>query len=345
MRNFIKWLIREETDVERLNSREIMLFKMINEKYKELGTKQKIINYIEDLLKYLGLERGASQFYYLLWKSNFRKTGDYSSIPPEEFIGPTSLPARTITNTKAHQFVRGKVPFRGSNLQGKWGKDRNGVDYYVVISYGWYPIYLFKYNRWYKITNSYSSSTGKQISNANPIGYDDDIKKEIFYVNKGEMEKLMAGSTHEDIIKEKPKKLVASKENMLSKIPKFAQDWGYGDNYTPMKVKFKITDVREENNKGVVDVTIYDAGKRETVPNSWGGERATRKMVPSQGGYLRGEIPNVDKQKVENIVKNKIIYNFKDYIGTWPAYDGITFDMETNPDKFTLKFNFIHEKE
>ena len=45
MRNFIKWLIREETDVERLNSREIMLFKMINEKYKELGTKQKIIKH------------------------------------------------------------------------------------------------------------------------------------------------------------------------------------------------------------------------------------------------------------------------------------------------------------
>ena len=67
-------------------------------------------------------------------------------------------------------------------------------------------------------------------------------------------------------------------------------------------------------------------------------------MIPSQGGYLRGELPNVSKEKVENTVKDRIIHNFKDYVGKHPYYDN-TYNLEKFADKQTIKFNFIHEYE
>jgi hypothetical protein len=336
MKDIIKRLLSEELD-----RREILLFNKLNQKKSELKNKKNIIDYIEHLTKMLGMDPETAEYYYQLWKQNYRKEGDYGKIPKEDIITNKKMTPRTMSNTKVSVFAKARAPFKGSNLRGDWFEDGKGVEYYAIISYGWYPIYIFKEGVWYKVTDSYSSSTGRQISNANPINYDSDIEQEVIYVSRKEMGKLQDGATYDEIMRGKVEGLVKGKEDFISKRPRFAQDWGYGEDYTPIKVKFKITDIREEGDRAVIDVTIEDAGVRQKVPDKWGGENTTRRMVPSQGGYLRGEIPNVDKEKVERTITNRIVNNFKDYVGRWPLYRDGNYDLD--PTK--IRFNFIHEYE
>lgn len=340
MKSLIKQILKEELD-----TREVILFDAINSKLKELKTKSNIIEYISDTCKYLGIDPKMAQYYYLLWKSNYRKEGGYNKISPEEFIGPKDLPQRTISNPQSKNFVMAKAPFKGSNLEGHWGTDKYGVDYYVVTSYRWYPIYLFKQDKWYRTSNTYSSSTSRQISNSDPIGHGKNIERDFTWVTKGEMDALMYGATYEDIMKSKVKNIVKKKDEFISKKPKFAKNYGWGNDYTPMKTRFKVTDIRDEDNKAVVDVTVDDAGTRERQPNRRGtGEEVTNRMVPSEGGYLRGEVPGVTKEKVEQIIKNHITHNFKDYVGKFPKYSDSGYDFEETPEKHAIKFNFIHTK-
>lgn len=339
-----KILLREYDKSKPLNNREVILFNKLNEKNKEYKTKSEKISLIKDLCKYLGLDPDLSQYYYLLWKSNYRKSGDYGNVSPEEFIGPRDLPQRTISNTKANQFAKAKAPFKGSNLKGYWGTDDKGVEYYVITSYSWYPIYLFKQDKWYRASNTYSSSTSRQMANANPVSYDDYLGHDITWVTKQEMDALMRNATYEDIMNFKVKDIVKKKEQFISKKPKFATNWGWGVGFTPIKVRFKVTDIREENGKAIVDVTIDDAGERERNP---GNMETTNRMIPSEGGYLKGSIPGVNKEKVEDTIKNRIIHNFKDYVGKFPNYVGDIkgYDFEATPEKHAIKFNFIHSKE
>ena len=335
MKDLIKILLSEE-----LNKREILLFNKLNAKKPELKNKTNIIEYIKELAKFLGLDPKTAEYYYQLWKQNYRKEGDYGKVPKEELIGPKEMTPRTMSNTKVSAFARAKAPFKGSNLEGRWEKDNKGVEYYVIISYRWYPIYLFKDGHWYKVTESYSSSTGRQIGNANPVNYDENLREDIIYVSPKEMEKLQEGATYEEIMRGKVEGLVQNKEKFISKRSKFAQDWGYGQDYTPSKVKFRITDIRQEGDLAIVDITIEDAGTREMEQRQW-GQTYTNRMIPSQGGYLRGEIPNITKEKVEKVIKNKIVYNFKDYVGRWPEYE----DGEYHLDPTKIRFNFTHKYE
>ncbi len=59
--------------------------------------------------------------------------------------------------------VKSKIPFTGSNTSGYWYRNS-----YVVTSYGWYPIFVFKNNQWYENKNKYSRSTGKQMGQLRP---------------------------------------------------------------------------------------------------------------------------------------------------------------------------------
>jgi hypothetical protein len=66
-------------------------------------------------------------------------------------------------------------------------------------------------------------------------------------------------------------------------------------------------------------------------------------MVPTQGKYVTGEIPDVTKEKVERTIKNKILHNFKQFVGNFPNWTEETgYDLDTYPEKHTVKFNFIH---
>ena len=63
------------------------------------------------------------------------------------------------SNIKARQFVENKIPFTGNNLMGVL---IHGC--YVVYSYGYYPIHVFKDGIWYENTSKYSVTTSKHTS-------------------------------------------------------------------------------------------------------------------------------------------------------------------------------------
>ena len=71
------------------------------------------------------------------------------------------------TNKKSRAFVEAMKPFQGSNLKGEWRKDL-----YVVLSYGWYPLFVYEKNidTWWENSKKYSMSTSKQSTQCAPHG-------------------------------------------------------------------------------------------------------------------------------------------------------------------------------
>jgi hypothetical protein len=335
MKDIIRRIIMEQAEKQGpLTPVEIRLFKELNRGSNKLGSDKKILEKLNEILPFLSLPKKSAKYYLELYKANYRPEGDYQNLTSDEFVNLRDLPAKRTTNTGSDTYSTAKLPFKGSNLYGKWEKDGKGVEYYVIVSYNWYPIYLFKENRWYKAYHPYSSSTSKQMSNVNPIEYDSSVGTDVIFVDKDEMDALRRGATYENIMKEKPKKLSKRKEDFISKRASTIGSRGWGDN---LKVKFKITDIREEGDKAVIDVTIIDAGPREGYGSS--------KMIPSQGKYVTGEIPGVTKEKVEKTIKNKILANFKQFVGNFPKWsEDAGYDLDTYPEKHTVKFNFIHPK-
>jgi hypothetical protein len=295
MKDIIRKIIIEQTEKQSpLSPVEIRLFKELNRDTNKLESDKKILEKLNNILHFLSLPKKSAKYYLELYKANYRPKGDYQNLTSDEFVDLRHLPAKRTTNVTSDTYSTAKLPFKGSNLYGKWEEDNKGVEYYVVVSYNWYPIYLFKQDRWYKVYHPYSSSTSKQMSNVNPIGYDSTVGTDVVYVDKDEMDKLRYGVTYEDIMKAKPKKLAKRKEDFLSKRTSTIGGGRWGGQ---LKVKFKITDIRDEGDKAVIDVTIFDAGPTEG--------NTSNKMVPSQGKYVTGEIPGVTKEKVEKTIKNK----------------------------------------
>ena len=66
-------------------------------------------------------------------------------------------------NKNAKHYVLNFKNFKGSNLIGK-----NTNNAYVVLSYGYYPIFLYKDGIWYENDNSYSHSTKVHMAHTRP---------------------------------------------------------------------------------------------------------------------------------------------------------------------------------
>lgn len=87
-------------------------------------------------------------------------------------LGSTKLYARggeaveKIANGEAGAYVENRIPFKGSNLEGKTLDNGD----YVVLSYGYYPLWYFNMeNReWFGNADKYSVSTSKQMSQSRP---------------------------------------------------------------------------------------------------------------------------------------------------------------------------------
>jgi len=84
-----------------------------------------------------------------------------------------------IANKNAREYVQRMEEFEGNHLSAIKRGDR-----YIVLSYGYYPIYVYTKGQWYKNGNGYSMTTKKQMSQCNPLV--DDMKT----LNPEQMEKL-----------------------------------------------------------------------------------------------------------------------------------------------------------
>ena len=198
----IRKVLKEQSEKNPLSRTEIKFFKILNEKKHEYKTKKDLMNFITSMMPFIGKSEGDGLLYYELYVMNYRPEGDYENITPEEFKDVRKLGKKRTENINAWKFTKAKIPFKGSNLEGEWSTDNYSVPYYVVKSYGWYPIFLFKENQWYEVTDTYSSSTSKQMSNAYPVRYDDNLQEKVIGVSKNEIQTLIYGTlTFQQLVK------------------------------------------------------------------------------------------------------------------------------------------------
>ena len=306
----------------------VKLFKMLNEEKKKNKTRASLIEVIKNYAPYMNIPPEYALYLLELYVLNYRKDGDYSGLTKENFIDPRKNKGKTTTNPKAKLYTVAQLPFRGSNLEGYWSKDYYGKPYYKVVSYGWYPVYIFKDDKWYEVTGKYSSSTSKQMNNANPVKWNDYLDNKVYTLTQDEMKMLEHGKSHDEVMKTKLEKL-KSIEPEISKRKKTAKIYNsYGfENPPNTNIKFKVKSVDIEGDKAIVTVDIYDVV-----------ERRGNKEVPTTQNYLKGEFPNLTTKKVEDKIASKMRGELKDYTGTRFRY------TDEIPPGTKIEFKFNHLK-
>jgi hypothetical protein len=263
-----------------------------------------------------------------LYLLNYRKDGDYSGLNKENFVDPRKQSGKTTPNTRAKLYTIALMPFKGSNLIGQWRKDYKGNPFYEVVSYDWYPVYIFKDDRWYEVTKRYSSSTSRQMENANPVKWSDELEEPVYLLTEKEMDMLKRGISHEEVMKHKVEALKKF-EPELTKRKKTAKAFSWmGDEETAnANIKFKIKSIEEEGDKAIVTVDILDVIRR--------GDNGEE---PTSQNYLKGEMQGMTKEKAEERAKVKIMELLRDYMATRFRYNG------EDPPIQNIFFKFNHLK-
>jgi hypothetical protein len=298
----------------------VRLFKLFNEYKKTAKTKKELLNIIMEYLPMFGIPKTYAIYMLELYLLNFREDGDYSGLNKDNFIDPRNKSGKKTANYQAGDYTKAQLPFQGSNLEGRWTKDRNGVKYYVVKSYGWYPVYIYKEGKWYENFDRYSSSTSKQMYNSQPYAYNNDIDTKVYLMSKNEMNMLESGYSHEDVMKKKKESL---KDDQPSpRITTAKSEYWRGD-IPSLNIKFKISSIEDLGDKNAVIVDIYDVIKTENG-----------KQIPTPENYLKGELGNVTPEKVEKEIEKKLRQNFRQYLG--PKLG--------NQDEELITFRFNHLK-
>jgi len=268
MKELIKRILKEEQESPVLNKKEILLFKYINDNKQNAGTKNEMVKFIQEMLRYFGMSPNDATMYYEIYTANFRPDGDYENLTKENFKDYRQFKQRKVTNNTAYEYAIAKMPFKGSNVEGQWDVNNNNDWYYVVKSYGWYPIFLFINDQWYRTLDTYSSTTRKQMSQVNPVKFDSNLNADVMSVTKGEMERLMDGRYDIERVKtDRVSNFVKVKDKVTNQSKLISGGWG--DN--AHRVNFMIKDVEDVDGKIKISVEVLKAGKmidRKMIPDS-----------------------------------------------------------------------------
>jgi len=297
----VKLIIKEQLEGQGdnpLSEKEIRLFKYLNKHKQDMGNQSKMLAFVKTMMPFVGRPESDARFYYEVYTANYRPEGDYENLDKTTFRNFREFKQRKTPNNNAYQFSSAKIPFKGSNLEGYWDVNRKNEWYYVVKSYNWYPVYLFINNQWYVVSNTYSSSTSKQMSHANPVRYNSGLDAKVISVTKSEMSNLIDGKSLDDV---KSERVTNFGEKFASSLigTKKLLSIGWGDNRK--KVNYTISNVKSEDGKIKIEVTINKAGTVE----------GTNKMVINPEGYVH---PSPFSEDLEDGIKSKIMMDNKDYL-------------------------------
>jgi hypothetical protein len=303
MKNLIKQILKEQlegTGDKPLSEKEIRLFKYLNTHKKETKTQAALLDLVSTMMPMIGKNPNEARFYYEVYTANFRPDGDYENLDKNNFKDYREFKQRKTPNNNAYVYTGSKIPFKGSNLEGTWNVNRKNEWYYVVTSYNWYPIYLFINNQWYRVSNNWSSSTSKHLSNANPNrkNYDSNLQQEVTSVTPDEIKSIMDGKSLTDV---KTNRVSNFKEKFAEALKSTSKLISIGWGEDKKKVKYTITDVSEENGKIKFDIRINKAGTVE----------GTNKMVVNPDGYIH---PSPFSEDLEEGIAQRIMYDNKDYL-------------------------------
>jgi len=308
------------------------LFKILDEEKKKKKKRAEIIEVIENVAPYMNIPSEYALYLLELYLLNYNKYGDYSELTKGNFVDPRKQPGKTTSNTRAKLYTVAQMPFKGANLIGRWSKDNNGKPFYEVVSYDWYPVYIFKDDKWYEIVDKYSSSTSRQMSNSNPVHWSNELEDVVYLLTREEMNMLKRGMSHEQIMKHKVESLKKF-EPELTKRKKTAKSysWFGGDNevqFANSNIKFKVKSVETDGDKATVVVDILDVVMRDDG-----------KEVKTPQNYLKGEIQGMNKERAEERVKIKVMELLRNYMATRFRYNG------EDPPMQNIFFKFNHLKQ
>lgn len=102
-------------------------------------------------------------------------------------LNNTKIKTMKTSNKESHNFTTNRIEFQANNLS---AENQNGC--YVVKSYGYYPIFIYKNGQWYENESRYSMTTAKQMTQTS-YGIRHLAKK----VSNKEMHNLMNGKTEQ----------------------------------------------------------------------------------------------------------------------------------------------------
>jgi hypothetical protein len=136
-------------------------------------------------------------------------------------------------------------------------------------------------------------------------------------VDKKEMEILTSRGGLDKVIESRRESMIRYKDLYKSRYKeKLITPW---DSDTPVKIRFKMKDIKQKNNDILIEVEVVDVFRREGS-----------KIVKTGEDYLKGEIEGASKKEVEDRVEN---FMKKELYGYFPQ------NVDLN-----IKFKFKHSK-
>lgn len=298
MRELIRKILREESSKSGpLSDLEIYIFKFLNDNIKSSKPSLKEIEVVLNQYKSMfNIKPGDVSNYANIYKYNYRQDGSYEDITHDDFIDLMDMKSVRTTNSDSRNFVNSRRGFNGSNLSGEWIKDWSNKRVYVVKSYGYYPIYIYKDGRWFGNKDGYSNSTKKQMSRCRPSG-------NIIFLPRNVMDSLLKNSTYEQIMNGLTPNVINIKNRIIS--PKFMfETWRFweGNFLSKLKIKYKVEDIEEQNGKVLVKIIIDSVKAYNT-------------------NYLETHPLEEVKTNINNIIKNAVIIKIEDEIGDFNFSD------------------------
>jgi len=160
MKSQIRKILKEEVvDFREKHDRKILSY-LIKQGFKRHSDYRKVIHFLDKNFGITGLD--AFEMYQML-KDNFGNIETGDELLRKDI---SKISIRTANNS-ARELVQSRVPFKGNNTDGKY------VDgSFVVSSYDWYPLFVYKDGQWFENEDKYSVSTSKQTSQLRPFRVD-----------------------------------------------------------------------------------------------------------------------------------------------------------------------------
>jgi len=175
MKSHIRKILKEEVeDFREKHDRKILSY-LIKQGFKRNSDYRKVLQFLDKNFGITGLD--AFEMYQML-KDNFGNVENGDKLLRKDV---TNVKVRTANNS-ARELVQNRIPFKGNNTDGKY---ENGG--FVVSSYNWYPLFLYKDGQWFENKDKYSISTSKQTGQLRPFGED------IIMVDVSTLRKLISG--------------------------------------------------------------------------------------------------------------------------------------------------------
>ena len=163
MKNLIKQILKEEVSDKKEKFQRKVLDLLTKEGFKGSTDYREIIQFLKHHLSIKGME--AFELHQL-FKDN------WDTFDNSDDLIRTDITTKKIktSNGRARELVINRIPFKGSNTNAGYTK---GV--YVVYSYDWYPVFVFKDGQWFENEVRFSPSTAKQMGQLRPHGEGDII--------------------------------------------------------------------------------------------------------------------------------------------------------------------------